>query len=80
MNATLPQVREEARWGREAALAEAKGMDWTVVIHIPVDRYEGVPDYESFWDVPVAEVSAMESVAAGREEYAKNKQGERRYL
>jgi 3D-(3,5/4)-trihydroxycyclohexane-1,2-dione acylhydrolase (decyclizing) len=41
----------------EGALAEAKGVDRTVVIHIPVDRYEGVPDYESFWDVPVAEVS-----------------------
>ena len=44
------------------ALAEAKGVDRTVVIHIPVDRYEGVPDYESFWDVPVAEVSEMETV------------------
>jgi 3D-(3,5/4)-trihydroxycyclohexane-1,2-dione acylhydrolase (decyclizing) len=73
-------IRAEDISGLKAALAEAKGMDWTVVIHIPVDRYEGVPDYESFWDVPVAEVSAMESVAAAREEYAKNKQGERRYL
>ncbi len=35
------------------------------MIHIPVDRYEGVPDYESFWDVPVAEVSEMETVALG---------------
>jgi 3D-(3,5/4)-trihydroxycyclohexane-1,2-dione acylhydrolase (decyclizing) len=45
-----------------------------------VDRYEGVPDYESFWDVPVAEVSGMESVVAAREAYARNKQAERRYL
>src|SRR3712207_7782235 len=51
--------------------------DRTVVIHIPVDRYEGVPSYESFWDVPVAEVSGMESVAAAREEYVQNKQAER---
>jgi 3D-(3,5/4)-trihydroxycyclohexane-1,2-dione acylhydrolase (decyclizing) len=64
----------------KGALAEAKGMDRTVVIHIPVDRYEGVPDYESFWDVPVAEVSGMDSVAVAREEYARNKQAERRYL
>jgi 3D-(3,5/4)-trihydroxycyclohexane-1,2-dione acylhydrolase (decyclizing) len=62
------------------ALAEAKNADRTVVIHIPVDRYEGVPDYESFWDVPVAEVSGMETVRAAREEYAQNKQAERRYL
>jgi 3D-(3,5/4)-trihydroxycyclohexane-1,2-dione acylhydrolase (decyclizing) len=62
------------------ALGDAKGVDRTVVIHIPVDRYEGVPDYDSFWDVPVAEVSEMESVVSAREEYAGNKKQERRYL
>ena len=64
----------------KGALAEAKNVDRTVVIHIPVDRYEGVPDYESFWDVPVAEVSGMETVKAAREEYAQNRRAERRYL
>jgi 3D-(3,5/4)-trihydroxycyclohexane-1,2-dione acylhydrolase (decyclizing) len=62
------------------ALTEAQNSDRTVVIYVPVDRYEGVPDYESFWDVPVAEVSEMESVMAARKEYAANKQTERRYL
>jgi 3D-(3,5/4)-trihydroxycyclohexane-1,2-dione acylhydrolase (decyclizing) len=62
------------------ALAAAKSADRTVVIHVPVDRYEGVPSYESFWDVPVAEVSEMDSVVAARKEYAANKQAERRYL
>ena len=62
------------------ALAQAKGMDRTVVIHIPVDRYEGVPDYESFWDVPVAEVSEMDDVVAARKEYAANREAERRHL
>src|SRR5215203_4280224 len=62
------------------ALGVAKDVDRTVVIHILVDRYEGVPDYDSFWDVPVAEVSEMESVAAAREEYAANTESERRYL
>jgi 3D-(3,5/4)-trihydroxycyclohexane-1,2-dione acylhydrolase (decyclizing) len=62
------------------ALAEAKSVDRTVVIHIPVDRYEGVPSYESFWDVPVAEVSEMEPVQAARKEYAANREAERRYL
>ncbi len=64
----------------EDVLEEARGIDRTVVIHIPVDRYEGVPDYESFWDVPVAEVSEMDSVAAARKEYAEGKRAERRYL
>jgi 3D-(3,5/4)-trihydroxycyclohexane-1,2-dione acylhydrolase (decyclizing) len=62
------------------ALAEAKTVERTVVIHIPVDRYEGVPSYESFWDVPVAEVSEMDTVVVARKEYAANKQAERRYL
>jgi 3D-(3,5/4)-trihydroxycyclohexane-1,2-dione acylhydrolase (decyclizing) len=66
--------------GLKDALAKAKGMDRTVVIHIPVDRYEGVPDYESFWDVPVAEVSGMETVRTAYQEYEENKQAERRYL
>ena len=62
------------------ALAEAKTVERTVVIHIPVDRYEGVPSYESFWDVPVAEVSEMDTVVVARKGYAANKQAERRYL
>ena len=62
------------------ALAEAKEVDRTVVIHVPTDRYEGVPNYESFWDVPVAEVSEIESVQAARKEYAEGRQAERRYL
>jgi 3D-(3,5/4)-trihydroxycyclohexane-1,2-dione acylhydrolase (decyclizing) len=62
------------------ALAEAKGVDRTVVVHVPVDRYAGVPDYESFWDVPVAEVSEMDSVIEAREEYAEGRRAERRYL
>jgi len=62
------------------ALKEAKTVDRTVVIHIQVDRYEGVPDYDSFWDVPVAEISGMESVVSARKEYAENRKAERRYL
>jgi 3D-(3,5/4)-trihydroxycyclohexane-1,2-dione acylhydrolase (decyclizing) len=62
------------------ALEDARQADGTVVIHIPVDRYEGVPDYESFWDVPVAEVSEMETVVAARKEYEQNRRAERRYL
>jgi len=73
-------IRTKSVGELKGALAEAKGLDRTVVIHIAVDRYEGVPDYESFWDVPVAEVSGMESVTAAYEEYAENKRAERRYL
>ncbi len=58
------------------ALVAAKRIDRTVVIHVPVDRYVGVPGYESWWDVPVAEVSETPAVqeARRREEEAARKQ------
>ncbi|HEX2182725.1 MAG TPA: hypothetical protein VHH10_10600, partial [Rubrobacteraceae bacterium] len=62
------------------ALAQAKEVERTTVVYVPVDRYEGVPSYESFWDVPVAEVSEMESVVAAREEYTEARRAERPYL
>jgi 3D-(3,5/4)-trihydroxycyclohexane-1,2-dione acylhydrolase (decyclizing) len=52
-----------------SGLELAKGDETTVVLAIEVDRYEGVPGYESWWDVPVAEVSAVESVRAARAAY-----------
>jgi 3D-(3,5/4)-trihydroxycyclohexane-1,2-dione acylhydrolase (decyclizing) len=51
------------------AVAAAKGIDRTVVIHISVDRYEGVPSYDSWWDVPVAEVSESSEVKKARQEH-----------
>jgi 3D-(3,5/4)-trihydroxycyclohexane-1,2-dione acylhydrolase (decyclizing) len=51
------------------ALVAARAIDRTVVIHVPVDRYEGVPGYESWWDVPVAEVSESGNLDVAREEH-----------
>jgi 3D-(3,5/4)-trihydroxycyclohexane-1,2-dione acylhydrolase (decyclizing) len=51
------------------ALVAAKGIDRTVVIHVPTDRYEGVPSYESWWEVPVAEVSESRDVKKARSEH-----------
>jgi 3D-(3,5/4)-trihydroxycyclohexane-1,2-dione acylhydrolase (decyclizing) len=56
---------DELRTGLEAA----KGEDSTVVLAIEVDRYEGVPDYDSWWDVPVAEVSEVKAVRVARSAY-----------
>jgi 3D-(3,5/4)-trihydroxycyclohexane-1,2-dione acylhydrolase (decyclizing) len=62
------------------ALAAAQDVEKTVVIHIPVDRYEGVPSYESWWDVPVAEVSEVDDVRRARADYerARRRQQPRR--
>src|SRR5919197_966539 len=56
-----------------AGLERAKGEDTTVVLTVEVDRYEGVPAYESWWDVPVAEVAAVESVRDARAAYDRAK-------
>ncbi len=52
-----------------AALREAKASERTTVIHIKGDRYGGVPNYEGWWDVPVAEVSDSAGVQAARREW-----------
>jgi len=44
------------------ALARAKEEKGTVLIHVKVDPEKRVPGFESWWDVPVAEVSEEESV------------------
>jgi len=62
------------------ALAAAKKVDGTVVIHVEVDRYVSVPSYESWWEVPVAMTSAAPDVRDARKSYEKAKQKQRRYL
>jgi 3D-(3,5/4)-trihydroxycyclohexane-1,2-dione acylhydrolase (decyclizing) len=51
------------------ALVASRTIERTVVIHVPVDRYEGVPGYESWWEVPVAETSESAEVGKAREEH-----------
>src|SRR3954469_14275443 len=63
-----------------SALARARQADGVNVIVVEVDRYEGVPSYESWWDVPVAEVSELPSVQAVRREYETARSAERRFL
>jgi 3D-(3,5/4)-trihydroxycyclohexane-1,2-dione acylhydrolase (decyclizing) len=69
---TIAELRE--------ALARARDTDGVSVIVVEVDRYEGVPSYESWWDVPVAEVSELTAVQAARREYEEARRAERRFL
>jgi len=62
------------------ALKTAKTIDRTIVIYIRNDRYLGVPGYESWWDVPIAEVSESDTVKAAREEWEENRVKERYFL
>lgn len=61
------------------ALTEAKAIEQTVVIHVPADRYESVPNYESWWEVPVAEVSESGEIQKARQEHERD-MARRRWL
>ena len=63
-----------------AALAAARGADGPVVVHVEVDRYAGVPSYEGWWDVPVAEVSDDTDVRAARAAYDEARRAQRPHL
>jgi len=61
----------------EAALEEARTRPGTVVIPIRIRPEPRVPSYDAWWDVPVAEVSEMESVRRAREAYESARAAER---
>jgi 3D-(3,5/4)-trihydroxycyclohexane-1,2-dione acylhydrolase (decyclizing) len=61
----------------DAALAEARRMDRTVVIQVEADREARVGSYEAWWDVPVAEVSEDGAVREARHEYERQRATER---
>jgi len=62
------------------ALVEAKSTDRTTVIVVETDTSQGVPGYESWWDVAVAEVSEMDSVRKARANYEVARKRERHHL
>jgi 3D-(3,5/4)-trihydroxycyclohexane-1,2-dione acylhydrolase (decyclizing) len=62
-----------------AALDEAREQDRTTVIVVEVDQEARVPNYESWWDVPVAEVSTIDAVRVARAEYEVNLRKERTF-
>jgi 3D-(3,5/4)-trihydroxycyclohexane-1,2-dione acylhydrolase (decyclizing) len=64
----------------KAALEQAKSESGPVVVYVEVDRYAGVPSYEGWWDVPVAEVSDDPAVGAARAEYERARESQRRYM
>ena len=63
-----------------AALAAALDADRTTVIYLRVDPALGVPGYESWWDVAVAEVSEQPDVRAARTQWEEHRKRERHFL
>ncbi|MFL6135329.1 MAG: thiamine pyrophosphate-dependent enzyme, partial [Nocardioidaceae bacterium] len=63
-----------------AALAKSRGSARTTVVEIQTDPLAPVPSSESWWDVPVAATSALDSTRAARAAYEQGKAGQRGYL
>ena len=68
---------DELREALEGAKAGAGG---PVVVYVETDRYAGVPSYEGWWDVPVAEVSDDPAVQEARGEYEQARAAQRQYV
>lgn len=77
--ASLGAWTKRALTGEElrAALGEARHQKRTAVIVTETAYDERVPGYESWWDVPIAEVSDRESVRAARKKYEDARKKER---
>ena len=69
---TIEELRE--------ALSASRAAKQTTVTVIEVDGSVRVPGYESWWDVPIAEVSQMESVRSVRRQYEADSKRERHYF
>jgi 3D-(3,5/4)-trihydroxycyclohexane-1,2-dione acylhydrolase (decyclizing) len=63
-----------------AALEVSKTVDRTVVLAIETDRYAAVPGYDTWWDVPVAEVGGGDAVGDARLDYERAVRRRRRAL
>jgi len=72
-------VRARTRDDLRQALLHARKSSRTSVVVIETDYSQRVPGYESWWDVPIAEVSEVNSVREARARYVEAKRKERAF-
>jgi len=70
-------VRARTSEEMRQALSEAKKQTRTSVVVVETSYEDRVPGYESWWDVPIAEVSEREEVRAVRAGYENARKNER---
>jgi 3D-(3,5/4)-trihydroxycyclohexane-1,2-dione acylhydrolase (decyclizing) len=77
--ASLGAWTTRARTAEElkAALAAGRKQDRTSLIVIQTSYDQRVPGYQSWWDVPIAEVSERDAVKAARKDYEERRKKER---
>lgn len=64
----------------KAAVTQAKASDRSTFIHINSDPLVYAPDGAGWWDVPVAEVSTLDSTQRARDEYLEQQKSQRPLL
>ncbi|WP_376773676.1 3D-(3,5/4)-trihydroxycyclohexane-1,2-dione acylhydrolase (decyclizing) [Lipingzhangella halophila] len=62
------------------AIARARDADTTTVVHIETDQRAPGPPSSGWWDVPVSEVSELDSTRDARASYDEHKRTQRHYL
>jgi 3D-(3,5/4)-trihydroxycyclohexane-1,2-dione acylhydrolase (decyclizing) len=70
-------VRARTREELAEAVAGLKKQTRTSVVVVETDYFDSVPGYESWWDVPIAEVSESESVQEARRAHVEARKRER---
>ena len=63
----------------KAGLVEAKKQDRTTVVYVETDIFQGVDGY-AWWEVPVAEVSTVDTTKAAFEKYVEARKDQKYYL
>jgi 3D-(3,5/4)-trihydroxycyclohexane-1,2-dione acylhydrolase (decyclizing) len=64
----------------ETALRAAAASDRIAVVEVQTDPLVSAPSSEAWWDVPVAEVSQLDSTRSARSTYEQHKQAQQTYL
>jgi len=62
------------------AVKAAKSADHSILIYVETDPLVGAPDSESWWDVPVSEVSRLDSTQHARKTYEEHKATQKLFL
>jgi 3D-(3,5/4)-trihydroxycyclohexane-1,2-dione acylhydrolase (decyclizing) len=76
----VPVIRARSIAELRRGLERARDGGVPIAVHVEVDRYAGVPAFEGWWDVPVAEVADSEPVRAARAAYERDRRAQRTYL
>ncbi|MEU4195039.1 3D-(3,5/4)-trihydroxycyclohexane-1,2-dione acylhydrolase (decyclizing) [Kribbella sp. NPDC026611] len=76
----LEVIDVRSREELEKAIHTAKAATGPIAIHVTTDPLIGGPDSDSWWDVPVSEVSELHSTQSAAASYEASKKAQRPYL